>query len=253
VTPKKQLVACIKRDAALKFTSVLKQTPRRMEGEYICKESYLGDWFELGVRHNLLEQNCLALRRDFDREPKGFQNKGRSLKESVDDCVYHAEQFTKNNSNGGRWTFQYERERSNWCALASQFLKNRISLELLKGEDWEKENVIDGLRKWPPADLPVDWFDFEESFDVLFGSRDALYQQCVSNGIEYPDPKDRWEEWNVDFDDDIGASLDDHAKKLKLENRAEEGKEYWRKQVVQHLKDLLHYREQLAFLYDALC
>ena len=53
-----------------------------------------GDWFELGRDHNLLQANCLAMSREFHREPKNVGSKSRSLAEKVEAAWFHASSWT---------------------------------------------------------------------------------------------------------------------------------------------------------------
>jgi hypothetical protein len=121
-----------------------------------------------------------------------------------------------------------------WCAVAVLFLRNRTSYQLLKScpDGWKAEDVIDGRRQWPPASLQVsDWFDFEASFDLLFGSQDALCQECACSGVDYPEyPEEKAPE--------VDKVYLRHVKELQESGK---GKKHWQNLVVWHLKDLVHF------------
>jgi hypothetical protein len=208
------------------------------------KRGDIGEWFILGKHQQLLEQNCLSLARDFEREEDSLKVKIPALSKSLDALVYHVKDLNKYNSIGGDSTFDWKIEVAKWCSVASLFLCNRNLYRLLKScdenDDWgAAEEVIDGSAQWPP--LPHDWFDFEKSFDALHASRDRLYWQCGLAGIDCP------EEDAISCDPAyIGSANDQHLQRLKRENSVDEGKKYWHIIVVSHLKALIRHKEEMA-------
>jgi len=222
-----------------------------IEGTKNSLRGYTGDWFLLGVDQQLLERNCLALRRKFESEPRWVKKSGSGLRISLEACYYHAKEFTKFNSIGAEWTFRLKNELDNWCAVASLFLENYVNYDLFERTD-ETNFPPETKRVWPPASLPRDWFDFDKSFNLLFLCQDALHRACSKNNLMYPEDEeceDRyWRDLKIDNYDDANSTCEeDHWKLLKKENRVEEGKEYWRKLVVRLLKDLTSHREELTF------
>ena len=138
------------------------------------------------------------------------------------------------NKTGENWRYDYEREVNQWCRIASFFFENRNNYNRLKSTANDKTAVKE--YRWPPDSLPVDWFDFEKSFNILSESECGLYEDCNMRGIDYPEKASQ--EWvPVDF-----------WKVLQKENKIEEGKEYWRTQAEFHLKDLMKIQQDLLFL-----
>ena len=86
------------------------------------------------------------------------------------------------------------------------------------GEDLPAE--IDGRRSWPPADLPMDWFQGEESFDLLQSSCDALIHECTINNIRLPGDSKGKEE-DLVFQIARGDLVMEHAKRTGVDGSYE--------------------------------
>ena len=210
----------------------------------------MGDWFILGMNQQLLERNCLALRRKLESEPPCFKKLGPGLRVSLRACCYHAKEFSKFNSLGADWTFRLKPQLDDWSAIASLFLENHINCNLLYQTGDTNTPIELAEREWPPKSLSRDWFDFDTSFNLLFGSKDALYETCRSKGLMYPEDEDEdryRRDLETDYDLEVDSTYEDHWKLLRKENRVDEGKAYWRKLVVRHLKDLTSHQEELSF------
>ena len=209
-------------------------------------------WFERGMDHGSLFAHCLAMNREFHREPKNIGSKSRSLKERVQDAHFHAEAMRVSGTNtGGSWT-DLKREQELWGALASLFLENRMSYLNAKsfGEDLPAEDEIDGRRSWPPADLPMDWFQFGVSFDLLQSSRDALIHECTINNIRLPGDSEGKEE-ELDFRTTRGDLVMETAKRMGERTLSDVGlKNYWRGVASMHLNDLLQFHFEMSFVNE---
>ena len=209
-----------------------------------------GDWFALGMDYALLKVLCLAMMREFHREPKTEGTKSRSLAERVEDANYHANKWNLNEMSRSPRVISeaLKREVERWCSVATLFMQNRMSHLHLEafGDKLPAEDEIDTKRKWPPADLPETWFDFEKSFELLCSSRDALIHECTLNNIRLPG-NCRGEEEAIDFYTDAGMPLMDYARKVKSRTRTDSCvKNYWRRMVVYHMEDLLEYYSEMA-------
>ena len=211
------------------------------------------DWFQQGIDEGSLRAHCLAMSREFHREPKNAGSKSRSLAERVQDAQFHADEMTTwstlNTTDG---LMGLKREQDRWGALASLFLENRMSYLNAKsfGEDLPAEDEIDGRRSWPPADLPIDWFEFEKSFDLLQCSRDALIHECTINNIRLPGNCEGEEE-KLDFDCGRGELFIEVAKKMRAKTLTDSCvKDYWRMAASGHLNDLLQFCLEMAFVNE---
>jgi hypothetical protein len=204
----------------------------------------IGDWFMLGVHHQLLLEQCLALRRKFSCEHRCFRVLSAGLHCDLSEGLYHARAFLKFNLIGENSTRDYEREVNKWCTIASHFFENRNNYIMLTRTGNDKTAAKD--RQWPPAQLPVDWFDFEKSFDILAESQHLLWNACSARGIEYPENEEAICLSHTTETDECTA--EEQWKLLQKENRVEEGKEHWRNQAVIQLRDLMTYQQDLLFL-----
>jgi hypothetical protein len=224
-----------------------------------CEESYSGvstcdieeAWFEHGINHGMLKAHCLAMSREFHREPKNAGSKCRSLAESIEDAQFHASEMATwirgNATDGG--LSGLKREKEMWGALATLFLENRMKYLNVRcfGKDLPVEDEIDGRRKWPPNDLPVDWFEFEKSFELLQCSCDALIHECTINNIRLPCDCEGNEKKH-DFDTVRGAPILEVARKLRTMTLTDAVvKSYWRSKVSIHLDDLFQFYSEMAF------
>lgn len=209
-------------------------------------------WFEQGMDHGSLFAHCLAMNREFHREPKNIGSKSRSLKERVQDAHFHAEAMRVSGTNTGGSLTDLKREQEMWSALASLFLENRMSYLNAKsfGEDLPAEDEIDGRRSWPPADLPMDWFQGEESFDLLQSSCDALIHECTINNIRLPGNSEGKEE-DLVFQIARGDLVMEHAKRMRERTLSDVGlKNYWRGVASMHLEDLLQFHFEMSFVNE---
>jgi hypothetical protein len=209
-------------------------------------------WFKHGMDHGSLFAHCLAMNREFHREPKNIGSKSRSLKERVEDANFHAEAMRASGINTRGSLLVLRREREMWGALATLFLENRMSYLNAKsfGEDLPAEDEVDGRRRWPPADLSTDWFHFDESYDLLQSSRDALIHECTINNIRLPGNSEGKEEELV-FRIARGDLVLEHAKRMRCLTLSDVGvKNYWRGVASKHLDDLLQFHFEMSFVNE---
>ena len=207
--------------------------------ETICN---IGDWFMLGVHHQLLLEQCLALRRKFRGEPRCFRKLSAGLDRDLREGLYHAKHFLKVNLVDENSSRDYDGEVDKWCSIASHFFENRNNYILLSSTGNDK-TLIDKDGQWPPEPLEMDWFDFEKSFNILSKSECELYEACNDVGIEYPENEEAICLMQMESEKPAVC-----WKLLKKENRGKEGKEFWRNQAVMHLRDLMTHQQDLIFL-----
>ena len=218
------------------------ETPPKRTGHVSERDGFDADWFQLGLKYEVLKANCLAMKREFCREPKNRGTKSRSLSERVEDAWHHSRPF---------FLTDHEKLVEEWGAATTLFLENRMAYLHLKtfGDELPAEDEVDTRRKWPPADLPKEWFDFEKSFDLLLQSKDALVHECALNNIRLPGDSSGKEE-AIDFDSEEGCSFLEHAR-LLLESRGARDwrvRNYWRIVAFSHMEDLLQFYSEMAFV-----
>ena len=202
-----------------------------------------GDWFMLGVHHQLLLEQCLALKRKFSCEHRCFRMLSAGLRCDLSEGLYHARNFLKSCLSCENSTRDYEREVNKWCGIASHFLENRNNYFLLTRTGNDKTSTKD--RQWPPEPLLIDWFDFEKSFDILAESQRLLWNACSDRGIDYPENEEAICLSHKETDE---CTAEEQWQLLKEENRVEEGKEKWQNLAVIHLRDLMTHQQDLLFL-----
>lgn len=188
----------------------------------------VGEWYILGGQQELLQTNCAALRRQFHLEDF---SENSALRDSLDECVYHARQLKRLNEFGSDWTFTYSREVEKWCALAALFLRTRIDYQLLKNCP---EKLQEGVVKEPVPKsffLKRDWF--QNGVDALIGSQEALHQECYVRGIEY-------RTLSEEYDNKVLLGLLAEGNKI-------DGKKHWRDMAVSHLRKLVHFTYEASW------
>ena len=135
----------------------------------------------LGIHHQLLLEQCLALMQKFSCKPRCFQKLSAGLYCDLSEGLYHERHFMKFNLIDENLTNDYKREVNKWCGIASYFFENRNNCILLTSTFHDKTLTKD--RQWPPEPLEhVDVF----SQDLLWRVSGVLhfYDSNIANRVE---------------------------------------------------------------------
>lgn len=181
------------------------------------KDSNVEEWLILGGHKQLLEINCVMLKRRFEREDKKFEAKNVLVGKNINECLRMLGDVSKSNK-------MIDEEVEDWCRLVVLFLTTRVRYIYCKRRRNGKEKRQDRLRSlsfWSKHD----WFE-KGGVDAMIESGKVLYGDCYSNKV-YP------------FED--VEENDQLLLRLKDEGNKESGKKEWRSMAVSHLRNLIHF------------